>query len=71
MKSKPFSFAKKKLTYYKAMFADRLNDVRLVMKRTKLMLFCYLSEPITVAGYEAMPLERLTMLVLPREGQAN
>ena len=55
------------------MFADRLNDVRLVMEENEIdaLLLSVGADLPYFTGYEAMPLERLTMLVLPREGQAK
>ena len=55
------------------MFTDRLNDVRHVMEENEVeaLLLSVGADLPYFTGYEAMPLERLTMLVLPREGQAK
>ena len=53
------------------MFIDRIRDVRHVMEENEVeaLLLSVGADLPYFTGYEAMPLERLTMLVLPREGQ--
>ncbi|MFM8863185.1 MAG: aminopeptidase P family N-terminal domain-containing protein, partial [Acidimicrobiia bacterium] len=54
------------------MHADRLDRVRLAMDERGVDV-CLLSvgpDLPWLTGYEAMPLERLTMLVVPREAEA-
>tara|TARA_B100001758_G_scaffold162259_1_gene139945 strand:- start:89 stop:1192 length:1104 start_codon:yes stop_codon:yes gene_type:complete len=53
------------------MFIDRIKDVRHVMEENDVeaLLLSVGADLPYFTGYEAMPLERLTMLVLPREGQ--
>ena len=55
------------------MFADRLANVRIAMDENGIdaLLLSVGADLPYFTGYEAMPLERLTMLVLPREGQAK
>ena len=55
------------------MFADRLANVRTAMDENGIdaLLLSVGADLPYFTGYEAMPLERLTMLVLPREGQAK
>ena len=55
------------------MFLNRLQRVREQMQRTNtdvLLLSVGLDLP-WLTGYHAMPLERLTMLVVPRDGEAS
>jgi Xaa-Pro aminopeptidase len=55
------------------MFAERLERARVSMARAgvDVLLVSVGSDLPYLIGYEAMPLERLTMLVLPREGDAT
>lgn len=54
-------------------FADRMARVRAAMERQGVdaLLLSVGADLPWLTGYEAMPLERLTMLVLPREGDAT
>ncbi len=54
-------------------FADRMGRVRVAMDRhgVDTVLLSVGADLPWLTGYEAMPLERLTMLVLPREGDAT
>ena len=56
-----------------AVFVDRMERARASMARTgvEVLLVSVGSDLPYLTGYEAMPLERLTMLVLPREGEAT
>ena len=56
-----------------ALFADRLQRARTSMQRSGVdaLLVSVGSDLPYLTGYEAMPLERLTMLVVPREGEAT
>src|SRR3954467_9167158 len=53
------------------MHADRLARVRSAMERqdVAVLLLSVGADLPWLIGYEAMPLERLTMLVVPRDGQ--
>jgi Xaa-Pro aminopeptidase len=55
------------------MHAERLDRVRLAMARhgVDVVLLSVGADLPWLIGYEAMPLERLTMLVLPRDGDAT
>jgi Xaa-Pro aminopeptidase len=55
------------------MFAERSERARMSMARAgvDVLLVSVGSDLPYLIGYEAMPLERLTMLVLPREGDAT
>ena len=55
------------------MHAERLNRVRTAMgeQGVDVLLLSVGPDLPWLIGYEAMPLERLTMLVLPREGEAT
>src|SRR3954467_6401923 len=55
------------------MHADRLARVRSAMERqdVAVLLLSVGADLPWLIGYEAMPLERLTMLVLPRDGTAT
>ena len=55
------------------MFADRAARVRTVMEEhgVDVLLLSVGADLPWLTGYEAMPLERLTMLVLPREGDGR
>src|SRR5688500_12233800 len=54
-------------------FADRLHQVRARMTDLGVdtVLLSVGPDLTYLTGYEAMPLERLTMLVLPRDGEAT
>ena len=54
-------------------FSDRVDRVRVAMGRhgVDTVLLSVGADLPWLTGYEAMPLERLTMLVLPREGEAT
>src|SRR5262245_3355842 len=54
-------------------FATRLDRVRTAMAEqgTDVLLLSVGADLPWLTGYEAMPLERLTMLVVPREGEAT
>ena len=54
-------------------FADRIARARAQMEATDVdaLLLSVGADLPYLTGYEAMPLERLTMLVLPREGEAT
>jgi Xaa-Pro aminopeptidase len=54
-------------------FAERVGRVRAEMARhgVDVVLLSVGADLPWLTGYEAMPLERLTMLVLPREGEAT
>ena len=54
-------------------FLDRLQRARISMERAgvDLLLVSVGSDLPYLTGYEAMPLERLTMLVVPRDGEAT
>src|SRR5215213_6179205 len=54
-------------------FAERVGRVRAEMGRhgVDVLLLSVGADLPWLTGYEAMPLERLTMLVLPREGEAT
>jgi len=56
-----------------SVFGDRVGRVRAAMKRhgVDTLLLSVGADLPWLTGYEAMPLERLTMLVLPREGDAT
>ena len=56
-----------------AMFADRVDRVRARMQEldVQVLLLSVGPELPYLTGYEAMPLERLTMLVLPADGDAT
>lgn len=56
-----------------AMFADRMDRVRARMQEldVQVLLLSVGPELPYLTGYEAMPLERLTMLVLPADGDAT
>ncbi len=56
-----------------AMFADRVDRVRTRMQEldVEVLLLSVGPELPYLTGYEAMPLERLTMLVLPADGDAT
>lgn len=56
-----------------AIFADRIDRARAAMAASDVdvLLVSVGSDLPYLVGYEAMPLERLTMLVLPREGEAT
>src|SRR3546814_324705 len=56
-----------------AMFADRVDRVRARMQEldVEVLLLSVGPELPYLTGYEAMPLERLTMLVLPVDGDAT
>jgi Xaa-Pro aminopeptidase len=56
-----------------AVFADRFARARKEMEAqgVDVLLLSVGADLPYLCGYEAMPLERLTMLVLPREGQAT
>jgi Xaa-Pro aminopeptidase len=55
------------------LFADRLQRARTSMERSGVdaLLVSVGSDLPYLTGYEAMPLERLTMLVVPRDGDAT
>ena len=55
------------------MHAERLNRVRAAMgeQGVDVLLLSVGADLPWLIGYEAMPLERLTMLVVPREGEAT
>ena len=55
------------------MFADRLNRARAVMadQNVDVMVLSVGADLPYFCGYEAMPLERLTLLVVPRDGDAS
>lgn len=55
------------------MFAERFDRVRTAMAETgtDVLLLSVGPDLPWLTGYEAMPLERLTMLVLPRDGDAT
>ncbi len=55
------------------MFADRLERARVLMAEqgVDLLLLSVGADLPYFCGYEAMPLERLTMLVVPRDGAAT
>ncbi|MDP6480762.1 MAG: Xaa-Pro peptidase family protein [Acidimicrobiales bacterium] len=55
------------------MFADRLNRARAVMadRGVDVMVLSVGADLPYFCGYEAMPLERLTMLVVPSDGDAS
>jgi len=54
-------------------FLDRVNRARASMERSDVdvLLVSVGSDLPYLTGYEAMPLERLTMLVVPRDGEAT
>ena len=54
-------------------FTDRMQRARATMRRTgvDVLLVSVGSDLPYLTGYEAMPLERLTMLVLPVDGEAT
>jgi len=56
-----------------SVFADRLDRVRATMASsgTDVLLLSVGADLPWLTGYEAMPLERLTMLVVPRDGEAH
>ena len=55
------------------MFAERLDRARAAMveRGVDVALFSLGADLPYFTGYEAMPLERLTMLVLPNDGDAT
>ena len=55
------------------MFSQRMDQVRNVMaeQRVDVLLLSVGADLPYFCGYEAMPLERLTMLVVPRDGDAR
>ncbi len=55
------------------MFAERLERVRVAMgeRGVDVLLLSAGADLPWLCGYEAMPLERLTLLVVPREGDAH
>ena len=55
------------------MFGERLNRVRAGMEidGVDVLLLSVGADLPYFCGYEAMPLERITMLVVPREGEAT
>ncbi|MCY3632609.1 MAG: Xaa-Pro peptidase family protein [bacterium] len=55
------------------MFSQRLNRVRALMaeQQVDVLLLSVGADLPYFCGYEAMPLERLTMLVVPRDGEAR
>ncbi len=56
-----------------ATYLDRINRARAAMQHTDIdvLLVSVGSDLPYLCGYEAMPLERLTMLVVPRDGEAT
>ena len=56
-----------------SVFGERMGRVRAAMDRygVDIVLLSVGADLPWLTGYEAMPLERLTMLVLPREGEAS
>lgn len=56
-----------------AVYLDRLDRVRseMVRREVDVMLVSVGLDMPYLTGYEAMPLERLTMLVVPRDGEAT
>lgn len=56
-----------------SVFVDRLHRARAAMARTgvDVLLVSVGRDLPYLVGYEAMPLERLTMLVVPRDGEAT
>src|SRR6187397_86954 len=56
-----------------AVYADRIARARTTMERlgVDVLLLSVGSDLPYLTGYEAMPLERLTMLVVPRDGDAT
>ncbi len=56
-----------------SVFGERMGRVRAAMDRhgVDVVLLSVGADLPWLTGYEAMPLERLTMLVLPREGEAT
>ncbi len=56
-----------------AMYLDRIERARASMQRSGIdaLLVSVGSDLPYLTGYEAMPLERLTMLVVPRDGEAT
>ncbi|MFV2040290.1 MAG: aminopeptidase P family N-terminal domain-containing protein, partial [Acidimicrobiales bacterium] len=55
------------------MFPERMNQARVAMAQQGIdaTLLSVGADLPYFTGYEAMPLERLTMLVLPKDGQAT
>ena len=55
------------------MFLDRINRARATMadEGVDVLLLSVGSDLPYLSGYQAMPLERLTMLVVPRDGEAT
>ena len=59
--------------YAGSVFTDRLDRVRALMaeRGVDMLLLSVGADLPYFCGYEAMPLERLTMLVVPRDGAAT